>query len=520
MTGYSLVKHVSICSVVVATLALLVSGCGENVCSPGATQTCECVNTSQQGAQTCNAEGSAWGTCKCPGDTDGGPMVDAGDTAGDGDGSSSTPDTDGGEQGGPVDLLWVLDNSGSMCEEQASLRKNFKRFVDTLRQKPIDFNMAVTTTGAGNFYEVISSAGEIGHIQSTPHPPVGFGQTCTTDERAADTYEPLRTQIEAAVACTKEPGKYEHLTELTDAQIKCALEGNEAMAACQQAGWSPDEVGRAELFPCGDEHGERCETVEQFESVYRDIPNVLSAADYEDANGALDVEKLRNDFACMSYVGTRGEAMEQGLRAAVQAVAPANTGGTIAEPIAEHGGSDAPNHGFLRKEARTGVIFVTDENDCSRPAEIDIVEEFGCGEMGCYYAAAEGRDDQSPLFATQELAEQFLSNLAASKGVDEIDPQDVFVGSIHGDYAKYGSKAGQKVEEDCAGTQGELRKSATVCSTDLGSATSGDRYEDFLRHFENTFPEAPSGGGHMRGWMCEDDLGGALEAIAAGLRGN
>lgn len=49
-----------------------------------------------------------------------------------------------------VDILWVIDNSGSMASYQSMLGKNFNSFINHFVSKPIaeipDFNMAITTT--------------------------------------------------------------------------------------------------------------------------------------------------------------------------------------------------------------------------------------------------------------------------------------------------------------------------------------------------------------------------------------
>ncbi|MEL6180847.1 MAG: hypothetical protein AAFS10_17945, partial [Myxococcota bacterium] len=45
-----------------------------------------------------------------------------------------------------VDILWVVDNSGSMCEEQASIREEANRFVQELADAGLDFQVAVITT--------------------------------------------------------------------------------------------------------------------------------------------------------------------------------------------------------------------------------------------------------------------------------------------------------------------------------------------------------------------------------------
>jgi hypothetical protein len=45
-----------------------------------------------------------------------------------------------------VDILWVIDDSGSMADEQDALGKNFQSFIDQFLQQNVDFKMAITTT--------------------------------------------------------------------------------------------------------------------------------------------------------------------------------------------------------------------------------------------------------------------------------------------------------------------------------------------------------------------------------------
>ncbi len=51
-----------------------------------------------------------------------------------------------------VDILFVIDNSGSMGEEQAKLSANFEKFIGVLEKKDVDANyrIGVTTTDVGN----------------------------------------------------------------------------------------------------------------------------------------------------------------------------------------------------------------------------------------------------------------------------------------------------------------------------------------------------------------------------------
>jgi len=45
-----------------------------------------------------------------------------------------------------IDILWIIDNSGSMADEQTSLGVNFSAFVNSFIDKDVDFKMAITTT--------------------------------------------------------------------------------------------------------------------------------------------------------------------------------------------------------------------------------------------------------------------------------------------------------------------------------------------------------------------------------------
>jgi len=47
-----------------------------------------------------------------------------------------------------VDILWVIDDSGSMKSSQEALASNFESFASKFIEKDYDFQMAITTTGA------------------------------------------------------------------------------------------------------------------------------------------------------------------------------------------------------------------------------------------------------------------------------------------------------------------------------------------------------------------------------------
>lgn len=45
-----------------------------------------------------------------------------------------------------IDVLWVVDNSGSMAPRQENLARNFQAFIETFTKNSIDYRLAVTTT--------------------------------------------------------------------------------------------------------------------------------------------------------------------------------------------------------------------------------------------------------------------------------------------------------------------------------------------------------------------------------------
>jgi hypothetical protein len=118
------------------------------------------------------------------------------------------------------------------------------------------------------------------------------------------------------------------------------------------------------------------------------------------------------------------------------------------------------------------------------------------------------------------MADDFMNNLAESKGVDSVAQEDVYVASIHGDRRRFT----QSLPTDgngnvmCQSQQTELQESLVVCRTPLGSAKSGDRYEDFLRNFDNIYPKRNEQNPQkpLNGAMCAPtgDIGQPLESIA------
>ncbi|MFB6263446.1 MAG: hypothetical protein ABEL76_07465 [Bradymonadaceae bacterium] len=413
--------------------------------------------------------------------------------------------------GGKVDILWVIDNSGSMCQEQREIRANFRDFIDQLEKNPVDFHIGVTTT---HFQEVsqIEPVAKPGRLQSTPSPVTGSHPRCrfAVDDQGnakdfghsdGPDFSPVKEQVNQAVECTSNPGKYQKLKNPSDDEIACALFPDKRSKACQRAGMNPDKVSKEDLFPPQD--------------AYEQLPTVLRAKRYR-KNGKLNVKKLKRDFACMSFVGTRGHTFEQGLRAATKAVSPQMTGGPADvenpdKPIDKK----APNHGFIRKNAKFGLIFVTDENDCSHRGNAirQKTRQNFCGEGNCYFPTRKKND--GVLMDTSTLARRFRENLRKSKRVDAIPKGNLVVASIHGKWGPYKGTPPDKCGRGKTGV-------SPVCRGVRGQAKSGDRYEKFLLQFHrkgySIFPEKGPAADHLKGWMCQTNLTPAIKAIGKAFR--
>ena len=51
---------------------------------------------------------------------------------------------------GVVDILWIIDSTGSMANERSSLADNFDRFIDVLARSKSSYQIGVTSTDFGN----------------------------------------------------------------------------------------------------------------------------------------------------------------------------------------------------------------------------------------------------------------------------------------------------------------------------------------------------------------------------------
>ena len=130
-----------------------------------------------------------------------------------------------------LDVLWVISNAGSMCQEQAVVRENFAVFADQVSRTRRDFRVAVTATHVPDSL--------LGHLSDQPNPVPGSDRACHTavdsnGEPIEGDYTPIRAAIDAAVDCMAEPD--DSLRNPSDADIECAMYGIPAGCTISRAG--------------------------------------------------------------------------------------------------------------------------------------------------------------------------------------------------------------------------------------------------------------------------------------------
>jgi hypothetical protein len=226
-----------------------------------------------------------------------------------------------------VDLLFVIDNSQSMREEQANLRAQLPRLIRVLTtgDRYIDRESeAAGVSDEDRFFTPVSSL-QLGVITSElgvmrQHPP---GRIAGGTEECLESTMPddgkLLTSVAIAVS-----------GQINDAGVQ-----------------SPPNPSCSDVSP---------------ELEYLRFDTANKTAD----ELADDATQTAREFGCISTVGVRGCAYEQQLEAMWKAVAPSTESDFIdTNSKTGHGNPNGFNKTFIRDDAILAVIQVTDEEDCS-----------------------------------------------------------------------------------------------------------------------------------------------------------
>jgi hypothetical protein len=216
-----------------------------------------------------------------------------------------------------VDVLFVVDNSGSMAQEQITLATNFEAFIGVLEAVDVDANyrIGVTTTDNSN---VPSACPTTGVNNTTPEGGKLVLSSCTTREAQFEWPHSGPTVQVYNEACTD---------------------------LC------PESIGNSiSVLP----------TKTAFDDVATARPWIQSIEGV--SNLSLDGETPWDDmvqaFQCVGPQGVDGCGYESQLESQYKALALANEG-------------TSAQYGFLRDQAILAIIHVTDEADCSANARVD-----------------------------------------------------------------------------------------------------------------------------------------------------
>ncbi|MFA6034998.1 MAG: vWA domain-containing protein, partial [Myxococcota bacterium] len=258
-----------------------------------------------------------------------------------------------------TDILFMVDNSNSMAEEQEKLAQNFEEFLKEILKGQNDFHMGIVTTDV--------------HFVPLRACPEGFDCSSGAANLCGN---PADMKFTKALTDTKavKKDKWYCTRECSDT-TECPLEYCYGLNKCYPAicgsilGFDdskkycyPETNGR--LRACvGDET--KC-------PYYQPAPGAP-------AHQKVLTDKLRkqigdNNFINMFKdnvkVGTGGTGIEKGL-ASIRFALDAD----FKDPLTGKNLLDNENAGFLRPDAKLTVIVVTDEDDCSyEPDNKDLVD--------------------------------------------------------------------------------------------------------------------------------------------------
>ena len=210
-----------------------------------------------------------------------------------------------------VDLLFMVDNSGSMNQEQASLTREFPQLVEVLTTGDRTCNGMGTCTGAATMF--------------CPRP---------------DGSEPMRS-------CLFPPVKDLHIGVISTDMGTAGY----TIASCGTGDRGSDFGDDGILRTDGSTAAGCAMTYPPFLSFMSDM--------------GMDPATVARDFACVATLGITGCGMEQQLEAVLKAVTPSTSDITFLQGSAGH--ADGANAGFLRgpMESLLALVLVTDEEDCS-----------------------------------------------------------------------------------------------------------------------------------------------------------
>lgn len=358
-----------------------------------------------------------------------------------------------------LDVLWVIDNSSSMGQEQVALAETFQTFIDGIFELDVDLRLAVTTT---------ADTCDQGLFNATPAKDFALyadkqvRALCTVDEDCAGAVP----GDSGPWLCVGQAGAEQN----PDGSINSAC-----FAACDSDDGCSTRFG--ENYQCNE--WSRCGLIPQTDGCADTVGPILG--------GSEAVEQ----FGCIASVGLQAGgcfSKEMGLAAGLHA-------------LDSNGPRAAQAKQFLRDDAYLVVIFLSDEDDCSlREGATPLSGE---NESACAFDPAIAAD----LEPVHSLVNRYKSLKA--------DPNSVIVAAIAGDATETGESQVLRRDAFLGAMTHHINggKQPYICQSDIGTAVWGRRYQAFTEGF---------GARGVFTNICGDGDGGgiegALERIAASIR--
>lgn len=224
-----------------------------------------------------------------------------------------------------VDLLFVIDNSGSMSQEQVKLGQQLPKLVRVLLTG--DRDGVPNADGQPDFTPVASL--HLGVVSSDMGVNGKNGITgCGNDSWVADDPNPQVSMKRIPTKIHGDEGKLLHSPQVAITGVTIRENG---MMIAPRPQCNGVNVNR-----------------------FLDVPR--------DAN----VDEVARQFSCIAQLGVNGCGYEQQLESMWRALAPSNDN-SFSGMTTGQGNPSGYNAGFVRDDAILAVILVSDEEDCSSP---------------------------------------------------------------------------------------------------------------------------------------------------------
>ncbi|MBT6489337.1 MAG: VWA domain-containing protein [Deltaproteobacteria bacterium] len=429
-----------------------------------------------------------------------------------------------------ADLLFVVDNSESMADEQASLAASFSQMLDVLAPQDTSYRIGIVSTDAHGFQTDCcgtqnplidvgtdrSIDGARGNCQSCD---CGGGEDCFTCVACEPLVEIARPHdgVKGRLLAAYDPAVYQleawsHLSADLQSVLPAVFPSgpSDAMHVIDRESLTLQACDACGCPDCT-QSSSSCEPF--FENCVEDLTTVLVEAHFR---------------SNLKGLGVDGFGWEEGIKSAMLAVGLDPEEPETLEPAYNLVANGAPNQfsvnamdePWLRDDAVLAIAFVTDEEDCSMPSHLMVLRHqyeengFPVGSI-CYQP-----DQKERFLKVQDMATQLLgkkgnatSRMTVSviagvePGSGELGWREASATScvasdtgVSGTCDCFAGASAQDYPDWCQFTEGP--EGSPACD-----ALGGSRYLEFANAFERRSFESICEG-------ADDGFGEALERFA------